>query len=63
MVRFADRLPSFVTKAHKIRLSSEAVPRTNASYRSIVATRDQPAVGARRYKLDSFVKKNLLQAI
>ena len=27
--------------------SSEAVPRTDASYRSIAATRDQPAVGAR----------------
>jgi len=29
-------------------LPSEAVPRTDASYRSIAATRDQPAVGARR---------------
>jgi len=27
---------------------SEAVPRTDASYRSIAATRDQPVVGARR---------------
>ena len=26
---------------------SEAVPRTDASYRSIAATRDQPVVGAR----------------